>query len=196
MSQLWPGRTFQIVQHTEQALAIQSLEDGYRGWLRQSDYHATALMPRPGLERVALRDRLASVLDFAAAAAQQPNTYLWGGSAGPHYDCSGLVQRSFASAGIWLPRDTYQQAAWCQPLEAVALEAGDLIFFRHGQRVDHVALYGGEGRYLHSSGARHGHNGIAWDRLDDRHSSIARHYNDAICGYGRIMQGLDYPCVT
>ncbi|NJK72317.1 MAG: C40 family peptidase [Synechococcaceae cyanobacterium SM2_3_60] len=196
VSQLWPGRTFQIVQQQGTASAVQSLEDGYQGWLGESEYQETTLHPRPGLVRAAIQARLEAVLAFAETAAQQPNTYLWGGSAGPNYDCSGLVQRSFASIDIWLPRDAYQQAAWCEPLAADELERGDLIFFQHGQRVDHVAIYGGAGRYLHSSGARHGHNGIAWDQREDTQSPIARHYNAAICGYGRIMRSLDYPCVT
>lgn len=183
------------MQHAEAAIAIQSFEDGYQGWLCQSTYKETTLQPQRGLDRAAVQTRLDAVLAFAQIAAQQPNTYLWGGSAGPNYDCSGLVQRSFASAGIGLPRDAYQQAAGCAPIEREELEVGDLIFFQQGQRVDHVALYGGAGRYLHSSGVRHGHNGIAWDDLDDASSPIARHYNEAICGYGRIMQSLDYPCV-
>ncbi|CAD5971624.1 NLP/P60 [Planktothrix tepida] len=46
------------------------------------------------------------------------------------------MQAAFASAGIWIPRDAYQQEAFTQPitfhrdpLDFSSLLSGDLIFF-------------------------------------------------------------------
>ena len=41
--------------------------------------------------------RLDAVVAFGLKALGQPNRYLWGGSLGPDFDCSGLVQTAYAS---------------------------------------------------------------------------------------------------
>jgi peptidoglycan DL-endopeptidase CwlO len=68
--------------------------------------------------------------------------YLWGGT-GPQYDCSGLVQAAWASAGVSIPRTTYEQ--WSSLSVAVPradLQPGDLVFF-NGE--GHVGMYVGNG---------------------------------------------------
>jgi cell wall-associated NlpC family hydrolase len=68
--------------------------------------------------------------------------YLWGGT-GPQYDCSGLVQAAWASAGVSIPRTTYAQ--WTGLSVAVPradLQPGDLVYF-NGE--GHVAMYVGGG---------------------------------------------------
>ncbi|CAI7821023.1 unnamed protein product, partial [Closterium sp. NIES-54] len=63
---------------------------------------------------------------FAEAARAEGDRYLWGGTTGPHFDCSGLVQRAYASAGVWVPRDAFQQEAFCQPVVVNRIARGDL----------------------------------------------------------------------
>jgi cell wall-associated NlpC family hydrolase len=141
--------------------------------------------------------RLPRVLAYAQAALLQPNTYLWGGSLGPDFDCSGLVQRAFAEAGIWIPRDAYLQERFCQPVAVRpgvlhALLPGDLIFFGSPQRCTHVGLHLGQGRYLHSSGEEHGRNGLGVDDLNPHNrDAVATHYRLQLRGAGRVMRCHD-----
>jgi hypothetical protein len=183
-------------------LRVRLLEDGYPCWLERADLAghgvpAPAPPPLPRLGRATIRARLPRVLAFAEAAAARGNVYLWGGSLGPDFDCSGLVQTAFASAGIWLPRDAYLQERFCRPVavrpgQTSLLEPGDLIFFGTARRCTHVGLHLGGGRYLHSSGREHGRNGIGLDDLNPRNDDpVARHYRSELRGAGRVMHSHD-----
>jgi hypothetical protein len=198
------GRCFTVVeglQHGCSRLRVRLLEDGYPGWVdpRQLLGHARACPPPQPLllDGTQISRALPAVLAFAERARQQPNHYLWGGTLGPDFDCSGLVQVAFASAGIWLPRDAYQQERFCQPVAVrpgcySLLRPGDLIFFGRPQRCTHVGLYVGEGRYLHSSGREHGRNGIGIDGLDPQlEDPVSAHYRLELRGAGRILRCHD-----
>jgi cell wall-associated NlpC family hydrolase len=107
-TQAWAGRHFQVLEPPQPGadgrLRARLLEDGYPCWLEPGALLGQAVAvaaPHPALlSGAAIHGRLQAVLAFAEAAQQQTNTYLWGGSLGPDYDCSGLVQRAFASAGM------------------------------------------------------------------------------------------------
>ncbi len=80
--------------------------------------------------------------------------YEWGGRSSGGLDCSGFLQLLFASAGIALPRDAWQQAEEGEPLsmdEAESWLPGDLLFYGP-ERVEHVGLWLGDHRLLHASG--------------------------------------------
>jgi cell wall-associated NlpC family hydrolase len=100
--------------------------------------------------------------------------YRWGGATPTTgFDCSGFVQYVFRKQGIQLPRVSADQARAGAPLptDLAALRPGDLMFFAsNGRRVDHVAIYAGDGRIIHSS--RSG-GGV---RFDDLHASRGRWY--------------------
>jgi len=77
--------------------------------------------------------------------------YTWGGTTSFGFDCSGFVQLLYRQMGIDLPRDSQQQAM-CDSSHPVGLdqiEPGDLLFFGK-LGITHVALYLGDGRYIHS----------------------------------------------
>jgi len=132
-----------------------------------------------------LRVRLPQVIAYTQAAMRQPNHYLWGGTIGPNYDCSGLMQAAFLSAGIWIPRDAYQQADFAQPIDLQTAEPGDLVFFGT-DRITHVGLYLGDNYYIHSSGKDQGRNGIGIDRLSADDGAIAQAYYQQFHSVGRI----------
>ncbi|HEX4830570.1 MAG TPA: NlpC/P60 family protein [Trebonia sp.] len=67
--------------------------------------------------------------------------YLWGGT-GPQYDCSGLVQAAWASAGVSIPRTTYAQFDALPHVSKAELQPGDLVFF---EGLGHVGMYVGGG---------------------------------------------------
>ena len=198
------GRCLQVLQPPTGArarLRVRLLEDGYPGWVDPQRLlgHARATAPRPPrlLLEAQIRAALPAVLAYAERARQQPNRYLWGGTLGPDFDCSGLIQAAYASAGIWIPRDAYQQERFCQPV-AVApgcyglLRPGDLIFFGRPQRCTHVGLYVGDGRYLHSSGQQHGRDGLGIDGLDPQlQDPVSRHYRSELRGAGRVVRCHD-----
>ena len=201
-SQAWPGRHLQILtSHAATGpgmrLRVRMLDDGYPGWIEPDALLGRAVAcspPQPQLlQRGSIARRLEQVLSFAQATQRLDNTYLWGGSLGPNYDCSGLVQRAYASAGIWIPRDAYLQERFCQPVAVLPgqvqlLEPGDLIFFGAPQRCSHVGLHLGGGQYLHSSGVAHGRNGIGLDDLAPQNPDpVARHYRMELRGAGRVM---------
>lgn len=191
-------RHLQILGHhpTLAALEVRLCEDGYRAWIKdeklpyleitQTPYHAIA-HNRTQIEAV-----IPEVIAFVQAARQVPNEYLWGGTLAPNYDCSGLIQTAFAASGIWLPRNSYQQEAFAQRIEIADLLPGDLIFFGE-KRVDHVALFLGDGLYLHSSGKATGRNGIAIDPLVADHDAISRHYFQRFWSCGRVMESYCPP---
>jgi hypothetical protein len=182
-------------------LRVRLLEDGYPGWVNPQALLGIAVAaspPRPRLlQRSAIQPLLPRVIAWALAAAERPNTYLWGGAVGPDFDCSGVVQAAFASVGVWLPRDAYLQERFCQPVavrpgQSQLLEPGDLIFFGSPQRCTHVGLHLGQGRYLHSSGREHGRNGLGIDDLNPRNPHpVAQHYRRELRGAGRVMRCHD-----
>ena len=81
--------------------------------------------------------------------------YRWGGtSPDSGFDCSGLVGYVFRTAlGIELPRVSRDIASQSDG-ELIAkredLKQGDLVFFGRKGRINHVGIYVGEGRFLHS----------------------------------------------
>jgi cell wall-associated NlpC family hydrolase len=78
----------------------------------------------------------------AFAYAQLGKPYQWGATGPGSYDCSGLAQAAWASAGVTIPRDTYQQWAALPHIATSAIQLGDLLYY---DGVGHVAMYVGNG---------------------------------------------------
>jgi cell wall-associated NlpC family hydrolase len=104
--------------------------------------------------------------------------YVYGGAKpGVGFDCSGFVQYVFARHGVSLPRTSRQQATAGRPLPRAltALKPGDLMLFSsNGRGVNHVAIYAGDNRMIHSSA---GAGGVVYDDLSTPRGKwyLARH---------------------
>ena len=174
----------------QSAIRVYICEDDYPGWIaaaQASDLTSVAQSYRaPVLTPQDIQSRLPQVVEFTMAAMAAPNQYLWGGTTAPNYDCSGLVQSAFASAGIQLPRDSYQQEGFTQHIPQSELQPGDLIFFGTPTRTTHVAIYVGDGRYIHSSGKDNGRNGIGIDSLTDLSDPVSASYHSLLRCFGRV----------
>ncbi|MFJ5550781.1 NlpC/P60 family protein [Streptomyces sp. NPDC093225] len=90
--------------------------------------------------------RAAEAVAFAYGALGKP--YVWGATGPGSFDCSGLTQAAWRSAGVSLPRTTYTQINAGQRVSRSQLAPGDLVFFYSG--ISHVGLYIGGGRMIHA----------------------------------------------
>ncbi|NJM70215.1 MAG: C40 family peptidase [Scytonema sp. RU_4_4] len=183
---LWVTSNYQ-----DWAVEVYLCEDDYPGWLSLSDLGllqpCTVPYKAKTFSESEIKKRLPEVIGFTQKAMQQPNDYLWGGTIGPNYDCSGLMQAAFASVGIRIPRDAYQQEAFTQPISIAELQPGDLVFFGTSQKATHVGLYLGDGCYIHSSGKEIGRNGIGIDRLSEQGDKVSQSYYQQLRGAGRVV---------
>lgn len=98
---------------------------------------------------------------IAAAETALGLPYVWGGnSLTKGVDCSGLVQQSFRTIGIELPRLSADQARSGEPVASMdQAQPGDLIAWDNSSRnngADHIAIYLGDGKMIESpyTGAR------------------------------------------
>ena len=86
------------------------------------------------------------------ALQQQGVPYRYGGNTPKRgFDCSGLIQFSYAQVGKRIPRTTKQQFQSRQPVSLSQIRPGDLLFYAtEGRRPGHVALYIGQGEMIHA----------------------------------------------
>ena len=84
-----------------------------------------------------------------AAESRKGLPYVWGATGPGSFDCSGLVQWSFAQAGITMPRVAADQARAGLAVPASQLQPGDLLFYHTDPTdpgyISHVAIYLGNG---------------------------------------------------
>lgn len=190
------GRHLQVTSnHQDSAVEVYLCEDDYPGWVSLDDLGllqpATVLYPAQSLSESEIKKLLPQAIAFTKKAMQQSNYYLWGGTVGPNYDCSGLIQAAFVSVGIWLPRDAYQQEAFTQAITIDELEPGDLVFFGTPQKATHVGLYLGDSYYIHSSGQTQGRNGIGIDILSEQGDAVSKSYYHQLRGAGRVIKSYE-----
>ena len=116
--------------------------------------------------------------------------YRYGGtSPRTGFDCSGFVQYVYRIQGVDLPRTSRQMAGVGLAIEPSvrSLAVGDLMLFAQGGTISHVAIYAGNGRFIHSSSSGHG---VRYDDLGSRRGQwFANHLVAArrVVGDGRIL---------
>ena len=89
---------------------------------------------------------------LAAAESRLGLPYVWGGAGPGVFDCSGLVQWSFAQAGVVMPRVAADQARTGPAVPVSRLAPGDLLFYHTDPTapdyISHVAIYLGDGKMI------------------------------------------------
>jgi cell wall-associated NlpC family hydrolase len=94
----------------------------------------------------------APVIDIATSLLGTPYHY---GGITPHtgFDCSGFVYYTHQQIGRSLPRTSVEQYRRSLPVSRGQLRPGDLVFFHSKRgRIDHVGIYLGSNRFIHSPG--------------------------------------------
>ncbi|MFD7887768.1 NlpC/P60 family protein [Streptomyces albidoflavus] len=85
---------------------------------------------------------------IAFARAQMGKPYVWGAAGPDSFDCSGLTQAAWKTAGVSLPRTTWDQVGVGQKVSVDNAQPGDLVFFYDD--ISHVGIYIGGGEMIHA----------------------------------------------
>jgi cell wall-associated NlpC family hydrolase len=94
---------------------------------------------------VAASGRAKIAINFALAQLGDP--YVYGGTGPNSWDCSGLVMKAWAAAGVSLPRVVGPQMAAATSEPMSALQPGDLVAYGD---MSHIGMYLGNGRVVHA----------------------------------------------
>ncbi|MFF7749843.1 NlpC/P60 family protein [Streptomyces sp. NPDC007971] len=102
----------------------------------------------PGLTggAVATDSRASAAVAAALSALGRP--YVWGASGPSGFDCSGLMQWSYARAGVQLPRTSQEQRYAGRQIPLSQARPGDLVVYRSD--ASHVGMYVGNGQVVHA----------------------------------------------
>ena len=179
-------------------ILIQCFEDGYICWIDINNLvieKCETIKNRLLIDKLFIQERTPKILDWIQRQSIKSNFYLWGGTAGPNYDCSGLIQTAFLKSKIFIPRDSFQLKIFCEhlfnfPRDISALQMGDILFFGEGKKCNHVGIYYSKGKYFHSSGKENGRDGIALESLlDSEHSDkVSTYYRSRLISAGRVTK--------
>jgi hypothetical protein len=205
VTEIFKNRIFRLLypniyqnNHKYSRILIQLYEDGYVCWINLDglaiDKCDLKKNENSKNEHSFIKDKVPSILKWIRDQAKLNNEYLWGGTLGPNFDCSGLIQTAFFKHHIHIPRDSFQIKSFCKHLfyfqEATkTLEPGDLLFFGNKEQCDHIGIYRGDGLYYHSSGKEFGRNGIGLDTLKETNDSISLHYQSKLISAGKVIRG-------
>ena len=124
---------------------------------------------------------------FRQAVCQTARRYLgiqyrWGGKAWDGVDCSGLVSNAYMQNGVLIWRNAQIKPGW--PMRAIpraAMQPGDALYFP-----GHIALYLGEGLYIHSTGAA-ASGGVVLNSLDPASALYRADLDEKLTAVGSIF---------
>ena len=175
---------------------VQFYEDGYICWIDLDKLYIEKFDDKNYFfvsDETFIQKKIPLILNWIRDQSKLKNQYLWGGTIGPNFDCSGLIQTAFFKHKIYIPRDSYQIKSFCRHLfnfteKKYSLKQGDILFFGTKNKCDHIGIYEGNGSYYHSSGLDYGRNGIGRDTLKKTNDKISLHYQSKLISAGRIIR--------
>ena len=135
-----------------------------------------ALHKPPTVQQQAPRSTGLTALSVAHGLIGTP--YRYGGTDPRGFDCSGLVQYSFAKAGVRLPRTSRDIFRSSQIVSPADRQPGDLVFFAISKgKISHVGIYSGSGQFIHSPSSG---KGVSYASLK------TPYWKSRLVGVGRI----------
>jgi len=203
VTEILENRIFRLIYPSHQnctkklsRILVQFFEDGYICWIdldklfiEKFDFKSSFVVS----DEILIQKKIPLILNWIKDQSKVQNKYLWGGTLGPNFDCSGLIQTAFFSHNIYIPRDSYQIKSFCKHIfnfteKHNSLKKGDILFFGSKNKCDHVGIYKGNGYYYHSSGSDYGRNGIGIDTIKETNNKISLHYKSKLISAGRITR--------
>ncbi|MFB8243824.1 NlpC/P60 family protein [Streptomyces sp. NPDC055952] len=123
---------------------LNSLSHGEREAYDRASRAGRTDLPAPG--GAAASGRGAAAVAAARSALGKP--YVWGANGPTGFDCSGLMQWSYAQAGVALPRTSQAQRFAGRQVPLSEARPGDLVVYRSD--ASHVGMYMGNGQVIHA----------------------------------------------
>ena len=204
VTEIFKNRIFKLIhpnfyQNTKKLsrVLVQFYEDGYICWIdlekliiEKYEITRNKILENEGF---LIKQKIPLILNWIEDQSALNNRYLWGGTLGPNFDCSGLIQTAFFIHKIYTPRDSHQLKSFCKHLfnfkeNQKPLQAGDILFFGNQEKCDHVGISKGDGFYFHSSGNDFGRNGIGVDTIKETNDKISLHYQSKLISAGRVIR--------
>lgn len=152
------------------------LPDDWEGYTKSNfliDYNEKAPSEDPAVLRKAIAD---------AARGYLGAPYRWGGKTTLGVDCSGLTFMAYWLNGINIFRDSRMEAGFpIHPVDRAEMDVGDLLYFP-----GHVALYLGEGKYIHST-AKTGSDGVVINSLNPGDADYRADLAESLTAVGSLF---------
>ena len=83
--------------------------------------------------------------------------YVYGGnSLTKGIDCSGFVKQIFAKYGYQVPRTSREYPSVGTQVPLSQIKPGDILIYKYGSRIGHVAIYIGNGQIIHAANDKKG----------------------------------------
>lgn len=146
------GRTYDVLSYADGWVKVDTGSEA--GYLRISSQATVVETAREKVDETELlRDQVVKyALQFVG------NSYEYGGS-DPYtgVDCSGFTSYVMRyAAGVRLSHSSAAQAGQGKSVGSGNPKPGDLVFYSDGSRINHVAIYMGQGKIVHASSAKTG----------------------------------------
>jgi cell wall-associated NlpC family hydrolase len=94
------------------------------------------------------------------------------------FDCSGLVYYAYGQAGYRVPRTSQELFRSARKISVGDADPGDLMFFQDQTKLSHVAIYLGDGLFVHAPAS--GQN-VAVGSLE------SPYYREHLVAVGRLL---------
>lgn len=167
------GATIHVTGNRKDEWTEIELPDTRRGWVRSAFIGTLKTTANKSNEDKLRKSLVDTAMSYLGAQ------YRWGGKSPLGIDCSGLCSIAYLLNGITIYRDAKLKDEYMREISLEEIKPADLLFFP-----GHVAMYIGNGKYVHSSGSV---DGVRINSLNPDDSDYREILATTIKGVGTIF---------
>lgn len=189
LASLFRGSLVEVISHEseEAGWARVRLADGRCGYMRDQYLREKLFSQRGVFEGGLVQREDIEEEPFRRAVVETAESYLgvqyrWGGRSTQGIDCSGLTSECYMQHGVLIYRDAGIKEGYpVHEIDKKDMKPGDLLYFP-----GHIAMYVGEGRYIHSTG-KAGNSGVVYNSLDPGSPEYRQDLEESLYAVGSIF---------
>ncbi len=154
------GSTYEIREIVDGAWAKVVMNDN-EGYIRTADATIAEKMEEVAVDTSEMKRQEIATFGLQFVGGR----YVWGGvDPNKGVDCSGFTRYVLKhTAGVNLSHSSRAQANEGRAISAEEMRPGDIICYANGKRINHVALYIGDGQVVHASNEKEGIKVSPWN---------------------------------